>query len=60
MCDGEVIKNGNIYIEDGKIKKISKDKIKFSYDKKIDGENHLAMPGLINAHTHVGMSLFRR
>lgn len=59
MCDGEVIKNGNIYIEDGKIKKISKDKIDFFYDKKIDGKNHLAMPGLINAHTHVGMSLFR-
>lgn len=59
MCDGEVIKNGNIYIEDGKIKKISKVKIDFFYDKKIDGKNHLAMPGLINAHTHVGMSLFR-
>ena len=59
MCDGEVIKNGNIYIEDGKIKKISKDKIEFFYDKKIDGKNHLAMPGLINAHTLVRMSLFR-
>lgn len=59
MADGEVIKNGNIYIEDRKIKKISKEKIGFSYDKKIDGENFLAMPGFINAHTHVGMSLFR-
>lgn len=59
MADGEVIKNGNIYIENEKIKKIISDKIDFSYDKKIDGKNYLAMPGFVNAHTHVGMSLFR-
>ena len=59
MVDGEVIKNGNIYIENEKIKKITSDKIDFSYDKKIDGKNYLAMPGFVNAHTHVGMSLFR-
>lgn len=59
MVDGEVIKNGNIYIENEKIKKITSDKTDFSYDKKIDGKNHLAMPGFVNAHTHVGMSLFR-
>lgn len=59
MADGEVIKNGNIYIENEKIKKITNDKIDFSYDKKIDGKNYLAMPGFVNAHTHVGMSLFR-
>ena len=59
MVDGEVIKNGNIYIENEKIKKITNDKIDFSYDKKIDGKNYLAMPGFVNAHTHVGMSLFR-
>lgn len=59
MADGEVIINGNIYIENEKIKKITSDKIDFSYDKKIDGKNYLAMPGFVNAHTHVGMSLFR-
>ena len=59
MADGEVIKNGNIYIENEKIKKITNNKIDFSYDKKIDGKNYLAMPGFVNAHTHVGMSLFR-
>lgn len=59
MADGEVIKNGNIYIENEKIKKITSDKIDFSYDKKINGKNYLAMPGFVNAHTHVGMSLFR-
>ena len=59
MADGELIKNGNIYIENEKIKKTTNDKIDFSYDKKIDGKNYLAMPGFVNAHTHVGMSLFR-
>ena len=59
MADGEVIKNGNIYIENEKIKKITSDNIDFSYDKKIDGKNYLAMPGFVNTHTHVGMSLFR-
>lgn len=59
MADGEVIKNGNISIENEKIKKITSDNIDFSYDKKIDGKNYLAMPGFVNAHTHVGMSLFR-
>ena len=59
MADGEIIKNGNIYIENEIIKKITSDEIDFSYDKKIDGKNYLAMPGFVNAHTHVGMSLFR-
>ena len=31
----------------------------FVPDDVIDGSNHLAMPGFINAHTHMGMSLFR-
>lgn len=25
----------------------------------IDGRNHLAVPGWVNAHTHVAMTLFR-
>lgn len=59
MADGEEIKNANIYIENDKISKITKEKLDFTYDKKIDGKNYLAMPGFVNAHTHVGMSLFR-
>ena len=39
MADGEEIKNANIYIENEKISKITKEKIEFSYDKKIDGKN---------------------
>lgn len=59
MADGEEIKNANIYIKNDKIFKITKEKLDFTYDKKIDGKNYLAMPGFVNAHTHVGMSLFR-
>ena len=29
------------------------------YDQKIDGTNRLALPGLINAHTHAAMTLLR-
>ncbi len=53
--------NSNIVIEDniithlGNIQEI--DKIKVDYI--IEGTNKLAMPGLINCHTHLGMSLFR-
>lgn len=54
---------GNIGIENGNILFIESDndhiKSDFVPDKVIDGANHLAMPGLINAHTHMGMSLLR-
>ena len=30
-----------------------------SVDKVIDGKNKILIPGLINCHTHLGMSLFR-
>lgn len=51
----------NIVIEDniithiGDIEEIDKNKV----DYVIEGLNKLAMPGLINCHTHLGMSLFR-
>lgn len=48
---------GNILIEGNKISKISKKDI--SYDSKdvkiIDGEGKFVMPGMIDAHTHIGM-----
>lgn len=55
----EVIKNTNIYIEDNKITHIGELKGDIKIDRTIDGKNKLAMPGLINAHTHIGMSLLR-
>ena len=55
----EVIKNTNIYIKDDKIEYIGEIRQDINPEKIIDGKNKLAMPGLINAHTHIGMSLLR-
>lgn len=51
------IKKSDVLIEDGRIKKIGV--INEEADKVIDATDKVVMPGLINAHTHVAMSLFR-
>lgn len=48
----------DILIEDTKIKEVTKN-YQGNYDKLIDAQNKVVMPGLINAHTHLGMSIFR-
>ncbi len=55
----EIRENTNIYIEDDKITHIGELREDIKVDRTIDGKNKLAMPGLINAHTHIGMSLLR-
>ncbi|MCD6483315.1 MAG: amidohydrolase family protein [Candidatus Aenigmarchaeota archaeon] len=49
----------DILIEGSKIVKITKDIPKNSAEKIIDAKNKLVIPGLINTHTHIPMSLFR-
>ena len=51
------IKKADLLIEDGRIKKIGV--INEEADRIIDASNMAVMPGLINAHTHLAMSLFR-
>ena len=51
--------HGDIYIEDHKITEISKKPIYTEADFKIDGRKKLVLPGLINTHTHVPMTLLR-
>lgn len=51
------IKKGDILIEDDRIKRIGS--IDCEADRIIDATDKIVMPGLINAHTHVAMSLFR-
>lgn len=48
----------DIVIKNDKIEKLVKD-YKGEYDKLIDATNKIVMPGLINAHAHLGMSIFR-
>ena len=50
--------NIDILIKDGKIAKINKD-VKEKADKVIDATGKIVMPGLINTHSHVPMSIFR-
>ena len=53
-----ILKNFSIGVEEGLIKEIDKD-IKGGADFVVDATNHLVMPGLINTHTHLAMTLFR-
>ncbi len=55
----EILENTNIYIEKDRITHIGELRKDIEVTRTIDGKNKVAMPGLINAHTHVGMSLLR-
>lgn len=50
---------GNISITEDKIDKISKDIIEGNFDKIIDAEGKIAMPGFIQPHIHLCQTLFR-
>ena len=51
--------NIDILIEENKIKKIQKDISEENIDKIIDAKNQYVLPGFINTHAHIGMSIFR-
>ena len=51
--------NVDILIEENKIKKIEKDISEENIDKLINAENKYVLPGFINTHAHIGMSIFR-
>jgi len=55
----ELVKYCDIAIENDSIKHIGDIPNDFVPDTVINGENKLTMPGLINSHTHIAMSLFR-
>jgi 5-methylthioadenosine/S-adenosylhomocysteine deaminase len=55
-----VIENGSLVIGgDGSIRAISSSPIANDAPETIDANGAIVMPGLINAHTHLGMTLFR-
>ena len=54
----EKIENIDIVIKDNEIIELVDD-YKGQYDELIDATNKIVMPGIINAHTHLGMSYFR-
>ena len=58
VIGGKILEHQDIYIKGQHIEKIGEN-LQIEDDHVIDGENELAVPGFINAHTHLGMSLFR-
>jgi len=55
-----VIENGSLVIgDDGSIRAISPTSIANNATETIDANGAIVMPGLINTHTHLGMTLFR-
>lgn len=61
MTDKNIIKNGVIAIKNRKIIYVGNQATapKITTEKIIDAQDKLAMPGLINCHTHLAMTLFR-
>lgn len=57
--DGKAEEEQNILIEDNRILSFPKQTENLAFDQLIDGEGMLALPGLVNAHTHIAMTLFR-
>ncbi|ACK42211.1 MULTISPECIES: amidohydrolase [Dictyoglomus] len=57
--EGDILNNKNILIENDIIKEISEDKNFEKIDYVIEGKNKIALPGLVNTHTHLAMTLFR-
>ncbi|MDV0447482.1 5-methylthioadenosine/S-adenosylhomocysteine deaminase [Methanosarcinaceae archaeon Ag5] len=53
------IQNGYVVIENDLITKVSDGNPSGFFDKTIDAEGNIVMPGLSNTHTHLGMTLLR-
>lgn len=56
--EGAILKEGVVVVDNGLITFVGKDKDEKA-DKMIDATGCAVMPGLINAHTHLPMTLFR-
>ena len=55
---GDVIENGNVLVnDDGVIEAVTTKSVRAS--EMIDAEGAIVMPGIVNAHTHLAMTLFR-
>lgn len=55
----EIIPQGSILIENGKIKALSPGKLEDSNAEMTDAQGMFVMPGFINTHTHVPMTMLR-
>ncbi len=60
-ADNQILKDVDVFVKDGRFAAIGKDLQTDGegYQQVIDGTKTILMPGLINMHSHIGMSLFR-
>src|SRR3972149_6070167 len=54
----DVLRDSSIFIRDGVIEEVGRTDSS-SADVEIDAKGKIALPGLINTHTHLSMTLFR-
>lgn len=59
LRSGQLLKGRDILIQGSRIAGIGRDLKDASDDEVIDGRGKLAIPGLVNCHTHLAMTLFR-
>ncbi|MBQ4516464.1 MAG: amidohydrolase [Clostridia bacterium] len=60
MDDGKIIENGCLCIENEKISYVGDQALPDEdFDRTINARGAIVMPGLVNAHTHTPMTLFR-
>ena len=57
--NNEILENTSLLIEDGKISAINPRNLDLFGLEVIDGSELLVMPGLVNSHTHLAMTLLR-
>ena len=60
-ADYDIFEKGFILFEDDRILTVGpvEQQPNAGYDRMIDGRNAIAMPGMVNTHTHIGMIPFR-
>src|SRR5512137_430366 len=56
LQSGALVKDRDILIDGNRIAKIGRD---LRDDETVDGHGMMAIPGLVNSHTHLAMTLFR-
>lgn len=57
--DHTIKENQNIAIDGDKITGFPVAPVKADYDEVLDGKNMLALPGFVNTHNHIAMTVFR-